>query len=315
MVKIEGPERDLPGGLGGNRDGSDFQNLHRNKRSAVVDLKSPAGLAVFLRLVDGADVVVENYRPEVKHRLGIGYEELAKRNPGLVYASISGFGQDGPYRDRPGFDQIAQGMGGLMSITGEPGRGPMRAGIPVADLAAGLLAAQAILLALLERGRSGRGQWVAPRCCKPRCSSSTSRRLAGWSTARYRPKPATITRRRYRPVCSPPPTGPSTLPARANKSGGGSKPFSATPNSTVRSSPTRRLAPRTGPPSTPSSKSTLAAVLQPSGLTSSTPRASLAGRSTRSTRVRGSPGAPPGMARPVTSAERGPTHLVGRPSR
>ena len=160
VVKVEGPERDGPGGLGGSRDGSDFQNLHRNKRSAVVDLKSPAGLAVFFRLVDGADVVVENYRPEVKHRLGIGYKELAQRNPGLVYASISGFGQDGPYRDRPGFDQVAQGMGGLMSITGEPGRGPMRAGIPVADLAAGLLAAQAILVALLERARSGRGQWV-----------------------------------------------------------------------------------------------------------------------------------------------------------
>ncbi len=160
VVKIEAPDVDSPGAMGGSRDGPDFQNLHRNKRSAVIDLKSPAGLDVFFRLADGADVVVENYRPDVKDRLGIGYETLARRNPRLVYASISGFGQDGPYRDRPGFDQIAQGMGGLMSITGEPGRGPMRAGIPVADLGAGLLAAQGILLALLERGRSGQGQWV-----------------------------------------------------------------------------------------------------------------------------------------------------------
>ena len=160
VVKIEAPGLDSPGGLGGDRGGADFQNLHRNKRSAVVDLKSPDGLAVFHRLVDRADVLVENYRPDVKGRLGIGYAELAERNARLVYASISGFGQDGPYRDRPGFDQIAQGMGGLMSITGEPGRGPMRAGIPVADLAAGLLAAQAVLLALLERERSGQGQWV-----------------------------------------------------------------------------------------------------------------------------------------------------------
>jgi crotonobetainyl-CoA:carnitine CoA-transferase CaiB-like acyl-CoA transferase len=160
VVKIEAPGVDSPGSLGGERGGPDFQNLHRNKRSAVIDLKSGAGLEVFLRLAESADIVVENYRPDVKDRLHIGYESLSARNAGLVYASISGFGQDGPYRDRPGFDQVAQGMGGLMSITGEPGRGPMRAGIPVADLAAGLLAAQGILLALLERGRSGRGQWV-----------------------------------------------------------------------------------------------------------------------------------------------------------
>jgi crotonobetainyl-CoA:carnitine CoA-transferase CaiB-like acyl-CoA transferase len=160
VVKIEAPGVDSPGGLGGDRGGPDFQNLHRNKRSAVIDLKASAGREVFLRLVDRADVVVENYRPDVKDRLRIDYESLSARNAGLVYASISGFGQDGPYRDRPGFDQIAQGMGGLMSVTGEPGRGPMRAGIPVADLAAGLFAAQGILLALLERTRSGRGQWV-----------------------------------------------------------------------------------------------------------------------------------------------------------
>jgi crotonobetainyl-CoA:carnitine CoA-transferase CaiB-like acyl-CoA transferase len=160
VVKVEGPGSDSPGALGGARAGADFQNLQRNKRSAAIDLKSPGGLGAFLRLADGADVVVENYRPDVKERLGVGYETLAARNPRLVYASISGFGQDGPYRQRPAFDQVAQGMGGLMSITGEPGRGPMRAGIPVADVSAGLLCAQGILLALLERTRSGRGQWV-----------------------------------------------------------------------------------------------------------------------------------------------------------
>jgi formyl-CoA transferase len=108
-----------------------------------------------------ADVVVENYRPDVKTRLGIDYAALAEVNPRLVYASISGFGQDGPYASRPGFDQIAQGMGGLMSITGEPGRGPMRVGIPVADLSAGLFCALGILVALLEREQSGKGQEVA----------------------------------------------------------------------------------------------------------------------------------------------------------
>src|ERR1700728_832906 len=159
VIKIEsppGPEEPM----GGPREGSDFQNLHRNKRSMTLDLKSPAGLAAFRRMVKKADVVVENFRPNVKKRLGIDYQTLRKINPRIVYASISGFGQDGPYRDRPGFDQIAQGMGGLMSITGEPGRGPMRVGIPVADLTAGIFAAMGILIALLEREESGEGQWV-----------------------------------------------------------------------------------------------------------------------------------------------------------
>jgi crotonobetainyl-CoA:carnitine CoA-transferase CaiB-like acyl-CoA transferase len=142
------------------RDGFDFQNLHRNKRSITLDLKSPRGIEVLKRLVAKADVLVENYRPDVKHRLGIDYETLSKVNPRLVYASISGFGQSGPYRDRPGYDQIAQGMGGLMSITGLPGQGPVRVGIPVADLTAGMFLAHGILVALLERERSGRGQWV-----------------------------------------------------------------------------------------------------------------------------------------------------------
>ena len=145
---------------GGRRHGFDFQNLHRNKRSMTLNLKHPSGVALFKEMVRGADVVVENYRPAVKHRLGVDYETLAAINPRLVYASISGFGEDGPYRDRPGDDQIAQGLGGLMSITGQPGGGPMRVGIPVADLTAELYCAIGILVALLERETSGRGQWV-----------------------------------------------------------------------------------------------------------------------------------------------------------
>jgi crotonobetainyl-CoA:carnitine CoA-transferase CaiB-like acyl-CoA transferase len=161
VIKVEMPPALEAGeGPGGPRHGSDFQNLHRNKRSLTLNLKSEQGREVFLRLAEKADVVVENYRPDVKHRLGIDYEALSAVNPRLVYASISGFGQDGPYAKRPGFDQIAQGMGGLMSITGLPGQGPVRVGIPVADLTAGLFTALGIMVALLEREQSGRGQWV-----------------------------------------------------------------------------------------------------------------------------------------------------------
>jgi formyl-CoA transferase len=160
VIKIEDPDPEKSAGMGGPREGPDFQNLHRNKRSMMLNLKDPTGREVFLRLVKKADVIVENYRPDVKSRLGIDYATVAKINPRIIYGSISGFGQDGPYRDRPGFDQIAQGMGGLMSVTGEPGRGPMRVGIPIADLTAGIFCAQGILLALLERERSGKGQWV-----------------------------------------------------------------------------------------------------------------------------------------------------------
>ncbi len=159
VVKIEQPGK-ADGQMGDPRLGPDFQNLHRNKRSMTLNLKSEAGKAVFMRLAESADVVVENYRPGVKHRLGIDYEAVKALNPGIVYASISGFGQDGPYGDRPGFDQIAQGVGGLMSITGLPGQGPVRAGIPVADLSAGLFAAIGILTALLGRTQTGQGQWV-----------------------------------------------------------------------------------------------------------------------------------------------------------
>jgi crotonobetainyl-CoA:carnitine CoA-transferase CaiB-like acyl-CoA transferase len=162
VIKIETPPHLEKGEApGGPRDNADFQNLHRNKRSITLDLKSPQGLAAFKRMVEKADVVVENFRPDVKTRLGIDYEQLKKINKRIVLASISGFGQDGPYRDRPGFDQIAQGMGGLMSITGQPGQGPMRVGIPVADLSAGVFCALGILVALLERETSGEGQWVS----------------------------------------------------------------------------------------------------------------------------------------------------------
>jgi formyl-CoA transferase len=161
VVRIEVPEGLEAGeGPGGPRHGSDFQNLHRNKRSLTLNLKSKEGREILLRLVEKADVLVENYRPDVKFRLGVDFETLRVVNPRLVYASISGFGQDGPYSGRPGFDQIAQGMGGLMSITGMPGQGPMRVGIPIADLSAGLYCSLGILVALLARDETGEGQWV-----------------------------------------------------------------------------------------------------------------------------------------------------------
>ena len=161
VIKIELPDSaEGDDGIGGMRSGPDFQNLHRNKRGVTLDLKTPDGIAVFKRMADKADVIVENFRPDVKTRLGIDYETLSVTNPKLVYASISGFGQTGPYAKRPGFDQIAQGMGGLMSITGLPGQGPVRVGIPIADLTSGLFLANGILTALLEREVSGRGQWV-----------------------------------------------------------------------------------------------------------------------------------------------------------
>jgi formyl-CoA transferase len=161
VIKIDAPEEDGAGEpLGGARRGPDFQNLHRNKRAITLNLKQKEARDVFYRLVEKADVVVENFRPDVKARLGIDYESLKKINKGIVYASISGFGQDGPYGERAGFDQIAQGMGGIMSITGLPGQGPVRAGIPIADLSAGLFCAIGILTALLERDQSGEGQWV-----------------------------------------------------------------------------------------------------------------------------------------------------------
>lgn len=158
VIKIEGPEGD--GGMGGDRHGPDFQHLHRNKRSITLDLKRPEGLAVLHRLVARSDVLVENFRPGVKYRLGIDYERLRAVNPRLVYASISGFGQDGPYADRPGFDQIAQGMSGLMSLNGDAATGPLRVGIPIGDLVAGLWLTIGVVAAVAERARTGRGRLV-----------------------------------------------------------------------------------------------------------------------------------------------------------
>src|ERR1700712_5578605 len=161
VIKIEMPPDEKGGDApGGPREGFDFQNLHRNKRSMTLNLKSKEGRAALLKMVKKADVVVENFRPDVKRRLGIDYKDLKKVNPRIVYGSISGFGQNGPYENRPGFDQIAQGMGGLMSITGLPGQGPVRVGIPVADLTAGLFCALGIMTALLERETSKKGQHV-----------------------------------------------------------------------------------------------------------------------------------------------------------
>ncbi len=159
-IKIEMPGGRTGDGMGGNRHGFDFQNLHRNKRSLTLNLRDPEAVAIFKKLAKDADVIVENYRPDVKRRLGIDYEDIRAVNPRIVYGSISGFGQSGPYRDRPGVDQIAQGMGGLMSITGLPGQGPVRVGIPIADLCSGIFLAQGILVALLERELTGRGKWV-----------------------------------------------------------------------------------------------------------------------------------------------------------
>jgi crotonobetainyl-CoA:carnitine CoA-transferase CaiB-like acyl-CoA transferase len=159
VIKVESAA-EAEGNLGGDRHGPDFQNLHRNKRSITLNLKKPEGVAVLKALVKDADVLVENYRADVKYRLGIDYETLKPLNKRLVYASISGFGQTGPYRDRPGVDQIAQGMGGLMSITGLPGQGPVRVGIAICDLTAGIFTAMGILIALREREESGEGQFV-----------------------------------------------------------------------------------------------------------------------------------------------------------
>lgn len=160
VVRIDAPPPRDRGSVTGWRRGADEQNLHRNKRSMCLDLKSPEGAEVLRRLVSRSDVVVENFRADVKTRLGLDYPALRARNPRIILASISGFGQDGPYSDRPGVDQIVQGMCGLSSVTGEPGRGPMRTGIAISDTTAGMFLGQGILLALLHRERTGQGQWV-----------------------------------------------------------------------------------------------------------------------------------------------------------
>jgi crotonobetainyl-CoA:carnitine CoA-transferase CaiB-like acyl-CoA transferase len=160
VIKIEPVGSATGDVVGGNRHGFDFQNLHRNKRAMTLNLKTEEGHAIFMRLAKTADVIVENYRSDVKHRLKVDYDTVAAINPRIVYGSIAGFGQSGPDAVRPGVDQIAQGMGGLMSITGLPGQGPVRVGIPIADLTAGIFLSQAILLALMQRAQTGKGQWV-----------------------------------------------------------------------------------------------------------------------------------------------------------
>ena len=186
VIKVEMPTAGDDDALGGDRNGPDFFNLHRNKRSLALNLKAAEGVAILKKLAATADVLIENYRPDVKHRLGIDYETLRKLNPRLVYVSISGFGQDGPYANRPGFDQIAQGMGGLMSITGLPGQGPVRVGIPVADLSTGTYAAMGALIALLEREVSGEGQWVQSSLLQAQISMLDFQ-AARWTVARQVP--------------------------------------------------------------------------------------------------------------------------------
>jgi crotonobetainyl-CoA:carnitine CoA-transferase CaiB-like acyl-CoA transferase len=161
VIRVEPPPEDAEAGeLVGRRDGSDFQNLHRNKRAITLNLKSDEGREILMRLAEQADVVVENMRPGVTKRLGVDYEAVKKRNSRIVYGSISGFGQYGPYTSRPSIDQIAQGMSGIMSVTGIPGQGPVRVGVAVTDIMAGAFLAQGILIALLDREISGQGRWV-----------------------------------------------------------------------------------------------------------------------------------------------------------
>ena len=234
-----GPGGRASAGMGGPRDGPDFQNLHRNKRSMTLNLKDPKGVEIFKRLAAKADVIVENYRPDVKTRLGIDYDAISEINPRIIYGSISGFGQDGPYRDRPGFDQIAQGMGGLMSITGEPGRGPMRVGIPIADLSAGIFCAQGILLALIERERSGKGQWVQTSLLQAQVFMLDFQ-AARWTDGRRSAGPGRqrSSDQRSRPACSRPRTATSTSPPPASTCGRGSRSCSPIPPSTIPTSTT-----------------------------------------------------------------------------
>src|ERR1700704_4977472 len=163
VIRVEPPPSDADANeLVGRRDGSDFQNLHRNKRAITLNLKTDEGREVLMRLAEQADVVVENMRPGVTRRLGVDFESVKKRNPRIVYGSISGFGQYGPYTARPSIDQIAQGMTGIMSVTGFPGQGPLRVGVAVTDIMAGAFLAQGVLIALLDREVSGEGRWVQP---------------------------------------------------------------------------------------------------------------------------------------------------------
>jgi crotonobetainyl-CoA:carnitine CoA-transferase CaiB-like acyl-CoA transferase len=190
VIRIDVPPDEAgPATTGGSRHDCDFQHLHRNKRSLTLNLKSAAGREVLMRLVDTADVLIENMRPPVKYRLGFGFETVHARNPRLVYGSISGFGQDGPYAQRGGVDQIAQGMGGLMSVTGQPGGEPTRAGIPVSDLSAGLYLAVGVLVALHDRDRTGQGRWVQTSLLESMIAMMDFQ-AARWTVDREVPEPA-----------------------------------------------------------------------------------------------------------------------------
>ena len=225
VIKVEElGEQDGDGSPFDKRHGPDFQNLHRNKRSLTLNLKSPEGLAVFRKMAATADVIVENYRPKVKERLGIDYESIRKINPRIVYGSISGFGQDGPYADRPGLDQVAQGMSGLMSITGLPGQGPVRAGIAIGDSSAGLYLSFGIVTALLEREHTGEGQWVHTSLLQALVAMTDFQAHAGPSPVKSPDRPATTTPPRFPPEATRPRTAISTSPAPDSSSNACAKP-------------------------------------------------------------------------------------------
>ena len=255
VLKVEQPEEGE--GMTGGRESSDFLNLHRNKRSLTLNLKEPEALEIFLTLVERADVVVENYRADVKRRLGIDYDACRARNPRIVYGSISGFGQDGPYAWRAGVDQIAQGLGGIMTVNGLPGGGPVRVGIPIADLTAGGFLAQAILIALLERERSGEGQWVHTSLLEAQIAM-LDLQATRWTIDGENPalRPATIIPPRCPPASTRPPTATSTLPPpAASCSPGSAEPSMPSNCSTTPTSPPRSDATRTAPTSTSRSTS------------------------------------------------------------
>jgi len=159
VIKVEAPS-DVSDSMGGKREGFDYQNLHRNKKSLSLNLKTDEGKSIFTKLALRADIVLESFRPSVKYRLGVDYESLRQTNPRIICGSISGFGQTGPYAERPAVDQIIQGMSGLMSVTGLAGQGPVRAGAAIADISAGMVLIQGILTALYHRERTGEGQWI-----------------------------------------------------------------------------------------------------------------------------------------------------------
>jgi formyl-CoA transferase len=193
VIKIENPQtgdqtRRSWGYAVHGEDSRAFLALNRNKRSVCLDLKQSEDLASFRRLVESADVVVENFRPGVTKRLGVDYDTLAAINPRLIYASVSGFGQTGPYADRPGYDLIAQAMSGVMSITGTPGGTPVKCGLPVGDLGAGMFCALGIVAAVHARTTTGEGQYVETSLFEAALAMSVWESTEYWATGRV-PQP------------------------------------------------------------------------------------------------------------------------------